>query len=343
MDTKLLQNCPGYLRDYLFYMETIRGRSPRTVEAYYIDLRTFLRYLKHKGSLLPGDPDLENMVITDVPLETVAAVTLSDLLGFLHYTSAQRSNSSTTLARKISCLRGFYGYLNDKAAQPIHNNPTQHLDSPKIKKSLPRFLSLEQSLDLLQSASQTESTHRERDFCILTLFLNCGLRLSELVGMNLSSLHLREEQPFVIVLGKGNKERIVYLNGACLEAIDAYLRVRGEDAAGSKDRDALFLSHQHRRISRRRVQQIVEENLHLSGLAGLGYSTHKLRHTAATLLYQHGHVDIRVLKEILGHENIATTEIYTHVSDEQIASAADRSPLAKMHAPTITRSFVKGK
>ena len=333
MDAAQLQDCPDYLRDYLFYIGTIRGRSPRTVHAYYTDLKTFLRYLKHRGTLLPGEEELEKMPISDVSLEMVAAVSLSDLLGFLHYTASGRSNSATTLARKVSCLRGFYGYLNDKAVRPIHNNPTLHLDSPKIKKSLPRFLSLEESLELLSSAREAESTHRERDFCMLTIFLNCGIRLSELVGLNLSSLHLRDERPFMIVLGKGNKERMVYLNDACLEALEAYLRVRGEDAAGSGERDALFLSSRHKRISGRRVQQIVEDSLHLSGLEGLGYSVHKLRHTAATLLYQYGHVDIRVLKEILGHENIATTEIYTHVSDEQVARAAERSPLSGVRPP----------
>lgn len=316
---------PSYLRDFLFYLEVVRGRSVRTVEAYYLDLRTFLRFLKRHRGLVPSNLPMEEIAIDDVSIEELRTVTLADLYAFLQFVARDRENNAKTRARKASTLRVFFGYLHAKAGL-LQSNPTQQLDIPTPKKTLPRYLTLEQSIELLaRTAEDEQSGFAERDYCMLTLFLNCGMRLSELVGISLSDLD--ERGGTLRVLGKGNKERMVYLNEACVQAIKDYRSVRPEDR---KRTGALFLSRNGNRISRRRVQEIVETALARAGLANAGLSTHKLRHTAATLMYQHGHVDIRVLKEILGHENLATTEIYTHVSSEQIRNAASASPLAKV-------------
>ena len=204
----------------------------------------------------------------------------------------------------------------------LKTNPVENLEVPSVRKSMPRYLTLEESLELLTHVDPASPSY-ERDFCIVTLFLNCGMRLSELVGINLYDI--RDDT--IKLLGKGNKERVIYLNDACRKALDAYL-VKRKPAQGVKDRDALFLSSRGTRISPRRVEQIIEECLRNAGLSGQGYSPHKLRHTAATLMYQHGGVDIRVLKEILGHVSLSTTEIYTHVSDRQMEKAAKQSPLS---------------
>jgi integrase/recombinase XerC len=318
MTAEKYADAPSYLRDFLFYMLTIRGRSPRTVDAYYVDLRTFLRYLKYRNQPLPAE---EAITIADVDIEVLKKLTLSDVYEYLNYTLTQRENSAKTRARKVSSLRSFFKYLTVKA-HLLEENPVKHLELPAVKKSLPKHLTLEESLELLSSVS---SRYPRRDYCILTLLLNCGMRLSELCGINLE--HIRDNS--VRILGKGNKERIVYLNEACLFALKQYYPERASMARASIEK-ALFLSSRGTRLSPRRVEQIVDECLRAAGLGDRGYSPHKLRHTAATLMYQHGQVDIRVLKEILGHANLATTELYTHVSNTQIERAASKSPLAQV-------------
>ncbi|MCL2579385.1 MAG: tyrosine recombinase XerC [Oscillospiraceae bacterium] len=312
-------DAPGPLRDFLFYMRTIRERSPRTVHAYYIDLRTFLRFLKMRAGGQTQNP--ENISIADITVETLSRVTLADVYEFLNYAATERENTAKTRARKASSLRVFFNYLTVKE-KVLSENPVKNLELPSAKKSLPRHLTLEESIELMTSVN---TKFYRRDFCILTLFLNCGVRLSELVGINLTDI--RENK--VRILGKGNKERIVYLNEACQIALKEYRDERAQMAGAAKV-NALFLSSRGTRITPRRVEQIVADCLKAAGLDGQGYSPHKLRHTAATLLYQHGKVDIRVLKEILGHANLATTELYTHVSNKQIESAADQSPLANI-------------
>ena len=314
---------PQLLRDYLIYMSTIKGRSPRTVEAYYCDLRLFLRYLMATRSGLPfpaDDPNLESIPFASIREEMILGAKLSDAYSFLAYVQSINQNNAKTRARKVSSLRGFYKYLQNKAGR-LEDNPMEQLEIPAQKKSLPKYLTLEESLHLLQSI---EGRDRERDYCIITILLNCGIRLSELVGIRLSDI--REDT--LTVLGKGNKERLVYLNQACLDALAAYLAVRPEPPKEANKPYLFLSSHTRAPISPRRVEQIVEFHLKAAGLDGRGYSPHKLRHTAATLMYQHGGVDIRVLKEILGHVNLGTTEIYTHVSNDQIANAADRNPLS---------------
>jgi site-specific recombinase XerD len=312
-------DCPKELRDFLFYMLTIRGRSPRTVNAYYIDLRTFFRYIKTLKASLPKEIDFHEIPIHDVSLDMLRDVSLSDVYAFLNYTLTERENNAKTRSRKVSSIRVFFKYLTVNTTL-LEDNPVKDLEVPASKKSVPKYLTLEESLELITHVDSRDSV---RDTCIITLFLNCGMRLSELVGINLEDIR----DNTLKLLGKGNKERIVYLNEACLYAIQQYLPTRPQTQKAAA-KQALFVSSRGTRLTPRRVQQIVENCLKSAGLAGQGYSPHKLRHTAATLLYQHGQVDIRVLKEILGHANLATTEIYTHVADSQIENAANRSPLA---------------
>lgn len=319
---------PALLRDYLIYLSTIKGRSDRTVEAYYNDLRFFLRYLMASKQGLPfpaDDPNLESIPFASISEEWILGAKLSDAYGFLAYVQSVNQNNAKTRARKVSSLRGFYKYLTVKTGR-LTENPMEHLETPAQRKSLPKYLTLEESLQLLQAI---DGPDRERDYCMITILLNCGIRLSELVGIKLSDL--RGET--MTVLGKGNKERLVYLNDACQSALAAYLPVRPQPLKET-EKPYLFLSQRTKaRLSPRRVEQIVEAHLKAAGLGDRGFSPHKLRHTAATLMYQHGGVDIRVLKEILGHVNLGTTEIYTHVSNDQIANAADRNPLADVKAP----------
>lgn len=319
MPGNVYDDCPQLLRDFLFYMLTIRGRSPKTVEAYHVDLRLFLRYIKYvKVYLTEFDHPFEEIHIEDLTPEVICSVVLSDVYAYLNYALSDRSNKASTRSRKVSALRMFYKYIASKTSY-LSENPLKDLEVPSPKRAIPRYLSLEESLELLVNVP--EGKNYERDFCIITLFLNCGMRLSELCGINVNDIRDNTMR----LLGKGNKERMIYLNEACLDALDQYLRVR---VASKKEPDALFVSGQGRRITPRRVEQIVQDGLRVSNLSGRGYSPHKLRHTAATLMYQHGGVDIRALKEILGHENLSTTEIYTHISDKQLEKAAEASPLA---------------
>ncbi|MDR2654859.1 MAG: tyrosine-type recombinase/integrase [Oscillospiraceae bacterium] len=314
-----LAGSPDYVRDFTFYLETILGRSDKTIYEYYLDVRTFLRFLKFTNNMVPEDTEYTEIEVGDVTIEMLKEVTLDDVYNYMHFISSERQNASNTRARKGSSLRVFYKYLATKSKYRIEN-PIASLEIPSGKKTLPKHLSLEESIDILKVI---EGDNKARDYCILTLFLNCGLRLAELVGINVSDIR----KDSLRVLGKGSKERMIYLNEACLSAIRDYMSVR---PVSNKQKEAFFISRNGKRISRRRVQQIVEHNLELIGLDGMGYSTHKLRHTAATLLFQYGDVDIRVLKDILGHESINTTEIYTHVSNKQMQEAASKSPLSQV-------------
>ncbi len=312
---------PIVVRDYITYLQTIKSRSSATVNEYYTDLRTFFRFLKVKRKLVDSKIDFEQIKLDDIDIDFIKTVTLADAYEFLVFCKSERDNNDKTRARKCSSLRSFFNYLTNKC-QLLEINPMLQLELPKTKKSLPKYLTLDQSLDLLNSV---DGEYKERDFCILTLFLNCGFRLSELCGLNINDIH---SDNTIRVVGKGNKERIVYFNDACLDAINAYLRVRPVDGVPAEHKRALFLSRLKRRISNKTVQHIVYKSLEKIGLSEQGYSVHKLRHTAATLMYQYGNVDIRVLKDILGHENLGTTQIYTHLSNEQIKNAVEANPLA---------------
>ena len=322
-------DAPKLLRDFLAYHETIRGHSQATADEYYLDLRTFFRFLKLHRGLVPRTAELEDIDIGDVDLEFVRAVTLSEVYEYLSFLSRdrvkhQRARSAeygvgaAGRARKIASIKSFYKYLTVKA-KLLQENPVQDLDSPKIPKTLPRYLSLEESQRLLSSI---DGPNRARDYCIICIFLNCGLRISEIVGLNLSDVrtdHLR-------VVGKGDKERVVYLNDATAGAINDWLLVRrGIQAV---DRNALFLSNRKTRITRETVHAMVKKQLLRAGLDAEKYSAHKLRHTAATLMLQNG-VDVRTLQELLGHEHLNTTQIYTHVDSGELRTAAKANPLGK--------------
>ena len=323
MKLEVLQSCPPVIRDFLTYNETIRGKSSRSVEGYFLDLQTFFRYILLVRCMVPKETEFEKITIEKVDINLIKTITVSDLYAFLVFCKEERQNGAASRARKTSTLRIFFKYLSVQTHQ-LDKNPAELLESPKVKQALPKHLTLEDSLELLNSV---EGPYKERDYCILTLFLNCGLRLAELCALNLSSI---SGDGTLTVVGKGNKERIVYLNSACLDAIAKYLPVRPNDGVPATDKNALFISRNKRRISPKTVQHIVKTYLEKSGLGDMGYSTHKLRHTAATLMYQHGNVDIRVLKDILGHANLGTTQIYTHVSNTQIKQAVDSNPLANV-------------
>lgn len=308
---------PQVVRDFLMYIQVVRGESKITSEDYYFDLRTFFKFMKMRKFNISDTP-FEKIDITDIDINFIRMITLSDIYEFLFYLENVRKNSARSRSRRISCLRTFFKYLTNKA-NLITDNPIEELDSPSLPKSLPRYLNLNDSIKLLESV---DGPNKQRDFAILTIFLNCGLRLSELVNLNLSDV----SGDFITVNGKGNKQRSIFLNAACKNAIDDYLKIRPKD--GLKERDALFVSRNRTRISPKTVQWLVKKHLNTAGLSDQKLSTHKLRHTAATLMHRHGNVDIRVLQEILGHENLGTTQIYTHVDNDQVRSAAESNPLS---------------
>ena len=322
MAVSFIDDAPQIIKEYLFYLQTVKGKSQKTVDEYFIDLRTFFRFIKlHKK--LTDETEFDKIKIDDIDLSVVASVTLSDAYEFMNYIQRERGNNNTTRARKCSSLKGFYNYLTIKK-HLIENDPLKELETPKKKKSLPKYLTLEQSIELLNAV---EGSYKERDYAIITLFLNCGLRVSEMASLNYSDIRTDNT---LRVVGKGNKERIIYLNNSCVTAIKSYMKVRPVDSV--IDKKALFISRNHRRMSVKTIQAMVYKYLEKIGLDSQGYSCHKLRHTAATLMYQHGGVDIRVLKEVLGHENLGTTEIYTHLSSEQMKKATESNPLSNIKA-----------
>ena len=315
---------PKYLNDFLDYMITIQNKSKNTVKEYNYDIATFLRFLKIHFNLT-NEKEIKNIIFNDVTIDTIKKVKLEDLHAFLGYLTKTYNSKATTRSRKVSSLRIFFNYLTKQNILEI--NPAQNLETPKLEKRLPKYLTLDDSKKLLDAASNEDNRYPERNYAIVTLFLNCGMRLSELVGINIKDIVFEECQ--MTVVGKGNKERTIYLNKACMRAINNYLKVRPKERFANPDAEkALFLSERRNRISRRMVQQIIYDELNRAGLDSSKYSVHKLRHTAATLMYQYGDVDIRALQELLGHESISTTEIYTHVSNNQVRNAVESNPLA---------------
>lgn len=312
---------PEFLNEYLIHIKLVQILSERTIQGYYEDIRLFLRYIYMNSHSL--DCDIEDVDISGFSRDELRKITVTDIYNFIFYVADERHNSDKARYRKISSLRSFFKYL-EKVVHAVDKDPTKDLDVPVPKKSLPKFLSLNESLRLLAASDSSDS---KRDYCIITLFLNCGVRLSELVGMNIKDIDFTENR--MKVLGKGSKERMVYLNDACIDALRKYLEIRTSDPKAQNE-PALFISNQRKRISKRRVQQIVENTLTAAGLDGKGITTHKLRHTAATLMYQYGDADVLTLKELLGHASVSTTEIYTHLSNDNVRNAVESNPLAKV-------------
>ena len=328
-------DCPQVLRDFLAYHETIKGQSRKTINEYYLDLRLFLRFIKLIKNDMPYSTDLESISIKDIDLHFISQITTANVFDFLSYLANDRvkfENSpgakeygigTAARSRKLSAIKSFYKYLTVRM-KLLQNNPVQDLEFPKIRKTLPKYLTLEQSQELLRSVS---GPNQKRDFAILMIFLNCGVRRSELVGLNLTDVY----EDRLRIVGKGNKERFVYMGSSCKKAVLEYLEERAKIDAN--DPRALFVSRERNRISVSAVHNLVKKHMLASGLDATQYSAHKLRHTAATLMLSGG-VDVRTLQEVLGHEHLNTTEIYTHIESTELKIAAEANPLSKFRDDT---------
>ena len=327
---KKYTDCPQILRDFLTYHENIKGQSPRTISEYYLDLRMFLRFIRLMRNDMPLNTPLKDIPIKDIDLKFVESITTSEIFDFLSYLANDRAINPDSpapdygieppaRARKLSAIKSFYKYLTVRTKQ-LTENPVADLEYPKLRKSLPKYLTFSQSSALLQAVS---GQNQKRDYAILMLFLNCGIRRSELVGLNLSDVY----EDRIRVLGKGNKERFVYFGSACRKAIDAYLPIRNKQVL--TDNRALFGSRDSNRISVTAVHRLVKKALLQAGLDASQYSAHKLRHTAATMMLSGG-VDVKTVQEVLGHENLNTTQIYTHIENTELKIAAEANPLSKL-------------
>ena len=319
---------PEYLNSFLDYSVTILNKSPNSVKEYNYDIANFLKFMMIHFKLT-NETDYEQIDITTFSEQDLKKITLSDIHSYVSHLAIDNKSKATTRARKISTIRIFFKYLSQKT-NILEVNPAQNLETPKLEKRMPKYLSLDDSKKLLNAADNQDNRNYKRDYAITTLFLNCGMRLSELVGINLNDIDFSECK--MTVIGKGNKERTIYLNKSCMVAINDYISSRPPQSLIKRDsknsEKALFLSEQKKRISNRTVQAIINKELQQAGLDFKNLSVHKLRHTAATLMYQYGNVDIRALQELLGHQSISTTEIYTHVSNDQVRNAVESNPLA---------------
>jgi len=304
-------------------MKATKGSSDNTIREYYYDLRIFVRFIKRRKNLAEGIENFDDIPVEDITPEILESVTKQDIYAYNAFLERERKISNRSKFRKISSVRSFYNYLYSKI-EVIKKNPIIDIDMPKIEKTLPVYLTLDESLNLLKTIekSKMKLVYKKRDYAIVTLFLNCGMRLSELSGINIS--HLKEDNTLKVI-GKGNKERTIYLNEASVYAIQEYLKLRPQI-----EDDALFLSMREQRMSNRSIQHMIEKHMKNSGLDTNKYSAHKLRHTAATLLYEYGNADIRSLQEILGHESVNTTEIYTHVNKKSLKKMVESNPLANI-------------
>jgi len=329
MDSKLNymqdNSLPKILKDYLSYLSSVKGVSSNTLVAYAYDLTLFFKFLKvHNNEVtLSQDVIFENIPIDNISSDYLKNLELVDFYTYLSFLENMRENGTYAKARKVASLKSFFHYLCSKA-KIIPTDPTLDLESPKIGKRSPIYLTLDESRDLLAVANNRDK-NSPRDLCIITLFLNCGVRLSELCSINIANI----KGDTLTVIGKGNKERTIYLNKASIKAINKYLVVRNDiaDKVHSEDTEALFISGKYRRINKRTVERIIKKYVGAAGLDTDKYTPHKLRHTSATLLHKHGGVDVKTLQEILGHENVSTTQIYVHVDDETLRDAINTHPL----------------
>ncbi len=321
-----MMQSPRLVKDFLNYKLSIQNRSPKTIEQYELDLTIFFRYLTARDKGIPTDSEAFDAIdISGITLDDIRKITEEDIYDFFLYVSKDRGNKVKARARKLSAIKSFFRYL-EVTKKVIDKNPAINIETPAVKNPLPKYLTLDESLLLLDTIeADTDSAHRERDLCIATLFLNCGMRLSELCGISLTDVD--SDLRSLRVLGKGAKERILYLNEACVDAMVRWLKVR--ERYTIKDKNAFFISERGKRISNKTVQWMIYKYLNRAGLGNRHLSVHKLRHTAATLMYQEGGVDVLVLKDILGHEQLNTTQIYTHVGNRQMEEAVKKNPLAK--------------
>lgn len=325
ISTLEIVNLPECVIDFLNYLETIKGKSNNTISAYKVDLTMFFRFLKvYKNLVFDKDLEFEEIPINDIDNDFIRKIKLTDLYAFLSFSEKQRGNGTHARARKVATLKSFFKFLQGKS-KIIDENPTLELESPKINKRQPVYLTLDESINLLHSMDK-ENKNFQRDYCIITLFLNCGMRLSELCSIKIDKI----KGDILTIIGKGNKERTVYLNEACIRAINAYLAVRDDSKATEENKKYLLLSSHHKPINKRTVEILVKKHVTNSGMINDKYTPHKLRHTAATLMYKHGNVDIRSLQSILGHENISTTQIYTHVDNDTLREAVNANPLSNI-------------
>ncbi len=322
------------LRDFASYKLAIAGCSHQTVNEYMRDIRTFFRFvIADRTGVDPDSEEYAKITVDKVDIAFLRSVEVTEIYNYLFYCERDLGNKANVRARKLCAIRALFKYYC-KTRMLIENNPAEKIESPKKQKSLPKHMALEEAIlfiDTVRSDNSQTDFIRIRNFCMVTLFLNCGMRLSELVGIDLNDIDrfLRS----VRILGKGNKERIIYFNDACRAALEEYIPIREQQKVAAENENALFLSRLGKRIDNRMVQKMVDKYLELSGLGNRGLSVHKLRHTAATLMYSKGGVDVRVLKEILGHEQLNTTQIYTHVSNSEVEAAMAKNPLAT-HSPT---------
>ena len=323
-------DCPMILRDFLSYHETIKAQSPKTISEYYLDLRMFLRFIKLMRCGMSITTRLDEIDIIDVDLDFVAGITTSDVFEFLSYLANDRVPNPdapypdhgigpASRARKLSSIKSFFKYLTVRTKQ-LRENPVADLEYPKLRKSLPRYLTLDQCQALLSGVS---GVNQKRDYAILMLFLSCGIRRSELVALNLTDVY----EDRIRVIGKGNKERFVYFGTACRQAIDDYLIERNKKVLS--DNRALFGSRDNNRISVTAVHRLVKKALLAAGIDPDQFSAHKLRHTAATLMLSNG-VDVKTVQEVLGHENLNTTQIYTHIENTELKIAAEANPISRL-------------
>ena len=326
-----LKSLPSLVREFASYKSVIQNASEKTISEYLLDLRTFFRFMIAREKKIDmTSPEFEAIDISKIDIEYIRHITTEDIYEFLMYADNVRGNMSAAKARKLSSIKVFFKYLHVKRMM-IDENPAINIESPKKKQALPKFLTVEESVALLEAVkNDRESKSRVRDYAIITLFLNCGMRVSELVGIDMNDVD--KEFRSLTVTGKGNKQRIVYLNSACREALAAYYTERCNENNTKAPSNALFLSNRQQRISVKTVQWLVYKYLDMAGLESKHYSVHKLRHTAATLMYQTGNVDVRVLKDILGHEQLNTTQIYTHVNNISMQEAMEQNPLSAQKA-----------
>lgn len=316
---------PQALIDFINYLETIKGKSANTIQGYKIDITLFFRFLKvYRGLVYDSTLEFNEIPINDISNDLIRSIKLTDLYAFLSFVEKSRGNGTYARARKVASLKSFFNFLNRKA-KIIDENPTLDLESPKLKRRQPVYLTLDQSVDLLSSLDKSNRNY-ERDYCILTLFLNCGMRLSELCSIDVR----RIKGDILTIVGKGDKERTVYLNDACIKAISSYMKVRDVSNVPEEHKNFLFISSRNKCINKRTVEILVKKHITDAGISDGKYTPHKLRHTAATLMYKYGNVDIRSLQDILGHENISTTQIYTHVDNEHLREAVKSNPLSKL-------------